>query len=689
VDEPLIFGDSGLHETLKRRLRMTEARPGGESSPELAQAGRPASLGRIAIWVLLSGLCYYLSTRIAWALCFPDSKVSLFFPPRAVLVSILLLVPTRHWWIYTLASICSHFVATQQADWPPLYALHCEVFDSAQSVAVAAGIRIFIKSPFNLITLREAVIFVLISVVIVPFGAAFWGAAFTVSNHFGTRYWVEWRNLGVSNAVTVIVLVPAILIGVHHLRARRTHILPARGLEAAILGATVFMAGVFAFNNSFAGSNASPVLLYTPIALLIWAALRFGLGGVSAAMVAATFQAVWGTMHGRGPFLMQTPTENALALQMFLLVMAIPLMLLAVIVQEQTRSKDALRESEERTLLASEAAQLGMWMWDIQQRKMWVSEKLRELLQFSATEPLTYQGFLQRVHHADRTRVNEAIQRALAERGRYQCEYRVTRREGGWRWMSDTGRVRSDSADAPVLLLGVSMDVTERRRSEEESRFVSSKLITAQEDERKRIARDLHDDLNQRLALLSVQMDVFSTGLQRPDGEAREVLDSMISQVKDLSTEVHRLSYQLHPAKLDQLGLVIAARTFCREVSAQSRIPIQFEQQNIPRDLSADVALCLYRVTQEALQNSIRHSGGAAIQVSLTAAAGQIQLIIADKGKGFDVDSVIHNGGLGLVSMRERVRQVNGSILFSSSPGQGARIEVTVPLREVAPRAGI
>src|SRR4249920_2291014 len=187
---------------------------------------------RTLVRILATGACYYLATRIAWMLCFPDSKVSLFFPPHAVLVSILLLVPTRHWWAYTLAAACSHYFATQQAHWPALYALHCEVFDAVQNVATAAGIRLFIKSPFHLIRLREAVNFVLIAVIIVPLGTAFWGAAFTVSNNFGTHYWVEWRNLSISNGVTAIVLVPAILIGVHRLFSSRRKASPRRILEA-------------------------------------------------------------------------------------------------------------------------------------------------------------------------------------------------------------------------------------------------------------------------------------------------------------------------------------------------------------------------------------------------------------------------------------------------------------------------
>src|SRR5829696_7278947 len=114
---------------------------------------------RTVFWILISAVCYYLATRIAWMLCFPDTKVSLFFPPHALLVSILLLVPTRHWWAYVLAGVGSHFIATQQVGWPPFYALHCEAFDAVKAVLAAGGIRVFIQSPFHRIALREAIIF--------------------------------------------------------------------------------------------------------------------------------------------------------------------------------------------------------------------------------------------------------------------------------------------------------------------------------------------------------------------------------------------------------------------------------------------------------------------------------------------------------------------------------------------------
>ena len=203
----------GGRRTATELIDVHGERPVNRELGALAGAGpEGGSLGallRTVLYVLATAVSYYGATQIAWALTFPDSKVSLFFPPHPLLISILLFVPTRQWWAFTLAAASAHFVATQQAQWPTIYALNCEVFDAIQNVGTAAGIRMLIRSPIKTITLRDAVLFVLIAVVVVPFGSAFWGASFTVAYGFGTSYWIEWRNLGISNAVTSVVLIPA------------------------------------------------------------------------------------------------------------------------------------------------------------------------------------------------------------------------------------------------------------------------------------------------------------------------------------------------------------------------------------------------------------------------------------------------------------------------------------------------
>ena len=432
---------------------------------------------RTVIGILATAACYYLATRTAWVLTFPDSKVSLFFPPHAILVAILLLVPTRHWWAYTLAAASSHYLATQQAHWPPLYALQCEAFDAVKYVLTAAGVRAFIKSPFHRITLREAIIFVLIAVVIVPFGTAFWGAAFTVSNGFGTRYWIEWRNLGISNGVTAMVLVPVILIGVHRLFTKAGSAPPSRILEACLLAAGILAVGWVAFNRAPAGPDTSPALLYAPVPLLIWAALRFGPGGISASMLVITILAIWGTMQGRGPFLTQTPEENALALQLFLLMVSTPLVLLAVAIDDERRSKEALRVSEERMSLAAESAQLALWDWDATTDRVWMTEEGRKFFGFELGEPLHYADLARRVHPDDSAVRATAIEHALATGGSYEVEYRVILPDGSVRWIAARGRSPSpDAGDAPPRVLGVSMDITRQKQARIEAQLQREEL---------------------------------------------------------------------------------------------------------------------------------------------------------------------------------------------------------------------
>jgi two-component system, LuxR family, sensor kinase FixL len=429
------------------------------------------SLGRTAFWVLLSGVCYYLATKIAWSLCLSESKVSLLFPPHAVLVSVLLLVPTRHWWAYVLAAVCAHLVAAQQAHWPLLFALQSEAFDAVQSVPVAAGIRIFIKSPFNSLTLRDAVVFVLIAVIVVPFGTAFWGAAFTVSNHYGTYFWVEWRKLGIANGVTAVVLVPAILLGVSRLSAGWAKATPGRLLEAGFLAAGILTIGTLAFDYLPAGPGTSPDLLYAPVPLLVWAALRFGLGGMSASMLVITFQAIGGAMRGHGPFLAQTPAENALSLQTFLVVTATPLMFLAVGVEEEKRSQRALRESEARFRGVADAAPVLIWMSGPDKRcnffnKNWLDFTGRAL------EQELGDGWAEGVHPDDLAECLKDYIESFDARRPFTLEYRLRRHDGEYRWISDNGVPRYDSGRNFLGYIGSCVDLTDRRQSEERFRLV-------------------------------------------------------------------------------------------------------------------------------------------------------------------------------------------------------------------------
>jgi len=224
--------------------------------------------------------------------------------------------------------------------------------------------------------------------------------------------------------------------------------------------------------------------------------------------------------------------------------------------------------------------------------------------------------------------------------------------------------------------------------SRAELRVLAGRLIRAQEDERKRVARELHDDLTQRLSALQIG----SAGLARltPAGEpARAGFVAHEENIAEVVEEVRRLAYDLHPAILTHLGLRAALKSFCVKFSGREEIDVDFSAQKEPTSLSEEIALCLYRVTQEGLRNVAKHSGAKSASVVLKTVRGVLHLTIQDRGRGFGAGVEKKGEGLGLLGMKERVRLVHGTIQVRSRPGHGTRIEVRVPvpLSERRPRA--
>jgi len=213
-----------------------------------------------------------------------------------------------------------------------------------------------------------------------------------------------------------------------------------------------------------------------------------------------------------------------------------------------------------------------------------------------------------------------------------------------------------------------------------ELRALSSRLLVAQETEARRIARELHDDLNQGLALLSVEMELLG---QNPPASADQLsgrMQELVARARQLSSSVHHLSHQLHPAKLEQLGLVAAVGGLCRELTQAHGLEIEFTPDGMPASVPPDTAVCLYRLVQEGLRNVVKHSGAHHATVDLRGSADAMSLRIVDDGAGFDAALIQGKEGLGLVSMRERVLHLGGTITIDSRPSSGTRIDVGLPL---------
>jgi PAS domain S-box-containing protein len=250
-------------------------------------------------------------------------------------------------------------------------------------------------------------------------------------------------------------------------------------------------------------------------------------------------------------------------------------------------------------------------------------------------------------------------------------------REDGTMWVRWEIRPwwNSDGLQGGVLIF--TEDITHIKQSEESLSKVNQKLIQAHEEERTRIARELHDDICQRIAVLVVRLDDFRRGQSESLSQPRE-LGQASQELQNLASDVQALSHRLHSSKLQYLGLAAAAAGFCREFSDQRGVNINFQSGDIPKELSEDISICLFRVLQEAVQNAAKHSGSRHFQVSLTNRLNQIELTIHDSGIGFDPETAFHKAGLGLTSMRERMKLVNGELSIESGLQRGATVRARV-----------
>jgi PAS domain S-box-containing protein len=348
-------------------------------------------------------------------------------------------------------------------------------------------------------------------------------------------------------------------------------------------------------------------------------------------------------------------------------------------ITERKRAELALRESEERLRLAAQVGRMYAYQWDVATGRVVRTPEGMNLLGL-AGEPtqLTRQEVLDSVHPDDRARLMAAVADLTPENPYSQLRYRVLRPDGSVIWVEKNARAFFDDQGTLVRMIGMVADVTERKQAEDALSNVSRRLIEAQEQERTRIARELHDDINQKLAMLMIELDQLKRELS--PGQLRSRMEELWNRTFGVSTDIQALSHRLHSSKLEYLGLVAAVQGFCAEFSEQHLVEVSFTHQKVPGALPEDISLCLFRILQAALANAVKHSGVERFEVRLCGTASGIHLTVHDAGIGFDLEQVLRGRGIGLISMRERARLVNGTISIQSKPNCGTTIDVDVPL---------
>jgi PAS domain S-box-containing protein len=369
-----------------------------------------------------------------------------------------------------------------------------------------------------------------------------------------------------------------------------------------------------------------------------------------------------------------------------ILLILVQAMLIIGLLWQRARNRKAdlrLRESEKRFRLMADTTPALIWMCDEEGTVTYLNDRR---IDFTGRDLAAGFGDLWSayIHPDDVQSVQAANRRALEKQQGYSKEYRLRRRDGVYRWMLDVAAPRVNGDGSFAGFVGSAADITDQKLAQEALEKIGGKLIEAQEEERSRIARELHDDICQRLALLSMELEQASRGSN--SGRSPK-LEEIRRHCAEIAGDVQALSHKLHSSKLEYLGLAAAIRSFCREFSQQHDVSVEFADENVPNFLPRDISLSLFRVTQEGLQNALKHSGVGQFSVSLRGSANEIQLGVSDHGAGFDVEAAKLDRGLGLVSMQERAHLVHGTFTIESSQNGGTRILVRVPLADAQLKA--
>jgi len=354
---------------------------------------------------------------------------------------------------------------------------------------------------------------------------------------------------------------------------------------------------------------------------------------------------------------------------------------------DRQRAELTLRESEERFRLLSNSAPVMIWMSGPDKLCTYFNQSWLKFTGRLIHAELG-NGWAGGVHAEDLKACLDTYTSAFDRRESFEMEYRLRRHDGEYRWIFDLGVPRFNPDGSFAGYIGSCVDITEQKLAEEARSKMSHKLIEVQDQERRWLARELHDDITQRISLLAFDLQFLERNLPSSRVVLRERLAEEFTRLSELASDVEALSHRLHSSTLQRKGLATAAAGCCREFSQRQKLPINFSSEGTLDNIPDAISLCLFRVLQEALHNAVKHSGARRFEVSLVGASDEIVLTVRDEGRGFDPEEALAETGLGLTSMKERLKLVDGHLSIDSKLRSGTTIHARVPVSSRMKSAG-
>jgi len=660
---------------------------------DAAKSALTGHAAELAASLLVVAFSYFLVAKTSMDLRLGGSTKAALWPSNAILVAALLLTPVRRWWMYLLAVVPAHIVV----HWTYHIGALWLAFQIGHNTLLAAAAAVVLKrwepSLFSFDRLHDVLVFLGTAILAPGFAALALVTAVsnicsedTIRLHgWSVSFWHSLSRIWLTNTVSFLVFVPVILLLVSRGRFWAWGIKAKQYAEASLLVSLLLATGYLIFGSGYTNASWQPAAFLIPLPLLLWAAIRFGSTGNSLAIAAVVCVSFWGAYRGDGPFVQDSSITKVESMQLFWILLTVPLMLLAAMMQEHKFALTALAESENRFRQLFDQASVGVALESLQGKLTIVNPAFCAI--FGYTEAELHQMSCVQLSHPDDLAAEAPLFRDLCAgtRASYQIDKRFFRKDGTILWGRVSVSLLKPQDGGEPFIIGMLKDISLLKQRDQELVTLTGRLIEAQEDERRRISRELHDDIGQQAAAIAADSCVLRDAISRGAQDSSILLAETVSQLAgELATSIHKLSHELHSSRLQYLGLGSALKDLCDKLAAQHHLSIDLNVDCQVDRLPESVELCMFRIAQEALTNVVKHSGASTVFVKVGLNGKVISLCVADDGIGFNASAA--SAGIGLTSMRERLRLVGGALFINSTPDSGTELiaQINLPARKAA-----
>jgi PAS domain S-box-containing protein len=700
-----------------REMNATAAewpeRRGAEVIPR-NRSGRMHRLIKKAAVALVLLVVYFAAGKLGLRLALVNASASAIWPPTGITLAALLILGYEFWPVILIGAFLVNITTTGVLPTSITVALG----NTLEALAGAYLVNRFAEGRQAMARAVNVFKFALLGGLIATAVSATIGVTSLCLDHLAawSQFGSIWLTWWLGDSTGALTWTPLILLCLARNGETR---MPRRWLEAAAFAACLFLSAevVFSAHSPFSLQHYPVAFLFIP--LLVWPAFRFGPRATAATILVLSLAANWSTLAGLGPFVRADANVSLLLLQAFTGVVSVTIVAVAAVVSERAEKELRLREahsaaelvvqertaaladanrrleeelrrrvhveehlraSEERYRLLFRRSMAGICLATPEGSLLECNDSFAQFLGYGSAEELRNLR-MEAIYFRPEER--PALIARLMERGKLNNVELCSRKKDGTQvWLLSNLTIIEGSSETPVLIQASVVDITEITRAQEELRHLSAKLMNSQDEEHRKIARELHDSVGQYLAAISMAVDVAR---KEPESTARK-LDEAAEMTRACIAEVRTISYLLHPPLLEELGLASAIRWYVEGFAARSGIQVQVKMADQLGRLGSDVELALFRVLQESLTNVHRHSGSKTAIINAGVDAKQAWLEVQDEGKG-DANggaaSVPFRFGIGLTGMRERVKALGG-VLEITRNERGTSVKAVVPLASKA-----